>query len=487
MRRNIFLSCLAILISMSLFGQDMKLQPNVFMKIESGTTLKMGSGDLKIESDATGDACLIDLGNITYSSGGTAKVERYLSQGKWHLISSSVSGAVSGMFINDYLQSHSENTNLYTEILPLDTPLEIMQGYAFWTVDGAPSTETFEGTTNTGNKPFSFTKTDFDDEDDEGWNLIGNPYPSALDWDAVTIPANLGAAFWVFDPEYTDGEGSHYRYYISGGGAANTTSQYIASGQGFFVRATGSGTLQLTNAARTIDSQKFYKASEAELEENTMLVIKANNGGITNQTAIRFNENATDQIDRLFDVTCITSTSMKVPNLYSHCNNQKMSINTYPQITGHEVHPFFVQMGESKEIRISAHEMNTIPEEYPIYLEDVAAQTYQDLRTTPEYVFQYSENEIKEFKIHFKDITGIEEIDTQKILAYFQEDYLNINILTENMQSYHLSLYSLSGQLLYSMDSDQKQIQIPFSSSTGMYLLKIEDSKNSYQQKLIKK
>lgn len=164
-----------------------------------------------------------------------------------------------------------------------------------------------------------------------------------------------------------------------------------------------------------------------------------------------------------------------------------MSINTYPQIEGHEIIPFSVQMGETKEISITAEELNSIPAEYPVYLEDVAAQKFQNLRTQPEYVIQYTEGELKEFKIHFKDVTGIEEIDTQNILAYFQNDHLNINILSENIQNYKLSLYSLSGQLLYAMDSNEKQLQIPFNASTGIYLLSIEDSKNTYQQKLIKK
>ena len=487
-RIKLSLCLIGLIVFLGGYAQDLQIGPNTFMQIESGTTLNMGSGDLIVESDASGDATLIDLGNISYN-GGSAKVERYLSQGKWHLISSPISNAVSGMFINDYLQSHSASTNQYTEVFALDAPLEEMQGYAFWSVDGGASTEEFIGNTHTGNKTFDFISTDLPDDNDEGWNLIGNPYPSALDWDAVTIPTNLGGAYWVFDSDYTDDEGSHYRYYLSGAGAANTATQYISSGQGFFVRSNSfdGGTLELSNSARAYANPTFYKDSEAKQDENTMVVIKSSNGGVTTQTAIRFDENASDQVDRLYDVTCITSTSSNVPNIYSFSENQKMSINTYEEIAGHETVPFYVQMGESKEIRISAHEMNTIPEEYPIYLEDVAAQVYQDLRIQPEYVFQCQENEVKEFKIHFKDVTGIEEIDTQEILAYFQEEHLNVNILTENIQNYHLSLYSLSGQLLYAMDSDQKQLWIPFSASTGIYLLKIEDSKNSYQQKLIKK
>jgi hypothetical protein len=467
------------------YSQDISLEPNFFMKIESGTNLKMGAGDLIIESNATGDASLIDLGTVSFTT-GTAHVERYLSDGEWHLISSPVSDAFSGMFLNDYLQYHSENTNLYTEIIPTNVSLNIMQGYALWTVDGAPTTETFIGSTNTGNKSINFTKTDLPNNDDEGWNLIGNPYPSAIDWDLVTIPENLSGAIWVFDPGL--GAMGSYRYYINGGGVANTTTQYIPSGQGFFVRATGgNGSLQLTNSIRTHNSQGFYKESDNIQTDNTLLVIKASNGEITNQMAIRFDLSSTSNYDRLFDVPCILSSSPDVPNLFSILENQKMSINTFPKISGSETVSFYVQMTESNEIILKAEQINTIPAEYPIYLEDVTAQVYQDLRLNNEYSFHCIQDNVKEFKIHFKDVTGLCEMISQNIFAYFHGNNLSVNIISENIQSYHLRLFTISGKELISLSSNKKHIEIPISSSSGIYLLKIEDSKNTFQQKIFKK
>jgi len=205
--------------------QGLIIQPGTCMKIESGTTLDMSAGDLTVQSGASGDASLIDLGNVTYTGGGQARVQRYLTQGKWHLISSPVSSAVSGMFLNDYLQYFTEGANSWSDIPPVNTPLNVKQGYALWTVDGAPTTEVFSGTTNTGNQSRNFTLID------EGWNLMGNPYPSAIDWDAVTIPDELNGTFWLFDP--TTGANGEYRYYIKDGKNGNTTSQFIPSGQGF--------------------------------------------------------------------------------------------------------------------------------------------------------------------------------------------------------------------------------------------------------------
>ncbi|MBN1339821.1 MAG: hypothetical protein JXA03_10890 [Bacteroidales bacterium] len=195
-----------------LSAQALKVEPNTSLRVESGATLDLTGGNLVIESDASGDASLVDYGNITYSGSGQANVECYLTEGQWHLISSPVSNAVSGMFLGDYLQHHNESANLWTFITPTTLPLDIMKGFALWSVEPAPSTEVFTGITNAGPQSRIFT------QNGDGWNFMENPYPSAIDWDEVTIPAQLNGAFWLWDP--TIGTSGDYVFYITGGGIA---------------------------------------------------------------------------------------------------------------------------------------------------------------------------------------------------------------------------------------------------------------------------
>jgi len=320
--------------------------------VETSTTLDIsGGGDLFLESDTTGDASLIDLGTVSYTGGGEAKVKRYLTNGKWHLISAPVAGAVAGQFENDYMQIHDETTNSWTDVTSLTYGLEAAKGYALWTVDGAPTTEVFAGTTHTGNQTYSLSFTN----SEKGFNLVGNPYPSALDWEAVTIPGQLSGAIWLFDP--TVGDNGDYKYYISGGGGSNTTTQYIPSGQGFFVKATsGAGTLTLQNDDRTHGGQAYYKSGD----DNQMLVLKATGNNITTQTAIRFIAEATSQVDRLFDVQKIISNSTDVPNVYTQCAGEKMAINTLPSVTGHETVPLFFEAGMDGTDTFTASELESL-------------------------------------------------------------------------------------------------------------------------------
>ena len=67
-----------------------------------------------------------------------------------------------------------------------------------------------------------------------GWNMLGNPYPCAIDWEQMN-KANMEMVFWLWD-------GTGYQFYQVGGtkGGSNAganISQNIPSGQGFFIRA----------------------------------------------------------------------------------------------------------------------------------------------------------------------------------------------------------------------------------------------------------
>lgn len=462
-----------------LSAQGLQVEPGICIKVETGTTLAIsGGGDLFLESDATGDASLIDLGTVSYTGGGEANVERYLTNGKWHLVSAPVADIVAGQFENDYLQIHNEATNDWSDVTSLTYGLISAKGYALWTVDENPITELFAGTTNTGNQSYNFTQSG------QGYNLVGNPYPSVLNWDAVNIPGQLNGAIWLFDP--TVGDNGDYKYYISGGGESNTTTPYIPSGQGFFVRATGgAGTLAFDNNDRTHGGQLFYKATQS----NQMLVMKATGNNITTQTAIRFIPEATSQLDRLFDVNKIISNSTDVPNVYTYCDGEKMAINTFPSIAGHEIVPLHFEAGMDGTYTFTATEMESLGEEVPVFLEDIYINFVQDMRANPNYSFAYASGAAREFKIYFKDVTGIENPDAPGKLSvncYLANDVLHVNFMNSpaNIGAATISVYSLTGQELLYLQTSQTDNDIPFPVSQAVYIVRITTKKGIFSTKV---
>jgi len=74
-----------------------------------------------------------------------------------------------------------------------------------------------------------------------GYNFLGNPYASAIDWDSANWGADKGSvsgAIWMWNPVA--------RGYATYNNAVGTLggSRYIASGQSFFINATATGTIK---------------------------------------------------------------------------------------------------------------------------------------------------------------------------------------------------------------------------------------------------
>ena len=97
-------------------------------------------------------------------------------------------------------------------------------------------------------------------EADQGWNLLGNPTASALDWKAASgwTKTNISETIYVWDPSTND-------YLVSNGINGNLPDNRIAPWQAFWVQATAaSPALSFTNDVKTIEPYLFIGGEHAE-------------------------------------------------------------------------------------------------------------------------------------------------------------------------------------------------------------------------------
>ncbi|HEX9950586.1 MAG TPA: ice-binding family protein [Rubricoccaceae bacterium] len=110
--------------------------------------------------------------------------------------------------------------------------------------------------------PFTFDLSYTDDPDAsadlDGWNLLGNPFGTSLDWDAVEIGGALDASVYAYDPAYLGGS---YRAYAGGIGAL--TDGVVASMQGFWVHTTAPGATLAAPAASQTSGGTLYRGATA--------------------------------------------------------------------------------------------------------------------------------------------------------------------------------------------------------------------------------
>ncbi len=98
-----------------------------------------------------------------------------------------------------------------------------------------------------------------------GYTLLGNPYPSPIDFEIIAGTANLNQSYYLWDPTLAGNFGvGGYRLVqrtapntyqqtpvVLGGAVVDPTIRYIHSGQGFFLKATGANaSVVLTEAAK---------------------------------------------------------------------------------------------------------------------------------------------------------------------------------------------------------------------------------------------
>jgi len=97
-------------IPMLLFAQGMKVQPGTKVTLNSTGTLKlMNGGGLLLEDDYSNTPSFLQKGTLTFSGGGQAEVEQYLTKDTWHMVASPVNGATivsyKWMYLYQYLEA----------------------------------------------------------------------------------------------------------------------------------------------------------------------------------------------------------------------------------------------------------------------------------------------------------------------------------------------------------------------------------------------
>ncbi len=216
------------------------------------------------------------------------------------------------------------SAHVLTDVSP-DNKLDPMRGY-FVPGDTNFPKRRFVGDINNGeiSTPIYYTTITTTQWSGTNWNLVGNPYPSAIDlqtfWTLNAGTGNItdGIYFWnsAASPAYD--QCADYIVWnpvgvASSCGASSTqaTLGVVSSGQGFWVYANGTGTgtktLTFNNSLRTTaQNSNFYKKSPAF--ERVWLSVQRN-GRATNQILLGLKDDATVGYDPMYDARKLPESS----------------------------------------------------------------------------------------------------------------------------------------------------------------------------------
>ncbi len=455
---------------------NLKIEKGAEVTIETGNSLDV-YGDFYLYADASSSASFIDNGTVNIQ--GEVYADFHLDQDRWHYVSPPVDGAMSEVFLDIYLADWFEDTQSWAYINPIDIPLNQGEGFAAWSSSSTTGNKTIVftgGDLNTGTINLNVTATDIDGsisiDPDEGWNFVGNPYPSAIDWDlAGWTKTNLINSVYVWD-------GS--QYLVWNGSVGNLTDGIIPTMQGFMVKASDfNPSLQLSNSTR-IHGSAPYKS----VAVNNLLSIKVEGNEYSDEAFIHFNKQASIGFDNQYDAYKRFGDE-NAPQLYSMLEGIKYSINELPSGKLKSI-PMGFQCGEAGSFTLTFKGVKDIITNEEITLEDTKENAFINLSTQSSYTFDASTgDDAMRFILHFGAL-GEEEIPSDNVVeVYSCKDKIFIEN-PSNIQGIEMDIMNVTGQIIHhaSLSSNTTStLQIDIPAAYYFVRLKMKDG-TSYTKKI---
>ena len=242
---------------------------------------------------------------------------------------------------------------------------------------------------------------------DDNWNLLGNPYPSAikaLDFLNANVNIQGFVYLWTHGAAPVSSTNSFYNSflynyvdtdYIVYNGLGTVTGPagfngYIAAGQGFFVLmndgATGSSTVSFKNSMRnkTYGNTQFYRTSSNGTDAKHRIWLDlVDSNSISARTLIGYAPEATLGLDRLYDAYKNTANNLSI---YSVIDDETLIIQGRPSpFDSSDQVPIGVRIMQDGAYKIAIGAVDGLfsDSSQNIYLEDKQLGIIYDLRQNP--------------------------------------------------------------------------------------------------------
>ncbi|MCF8368554.1 MAG: hypothetical protein K9G76_05890 [Bacteroidales bacterium] len=378
-------------------------------------------GSIHIQAYETGTGSLINN-----SPNLQATIDCYFEEDQWHAITPPVSNALAGVFEGSYLKFYSEPDSVWTYINYLTTPLFEGRGYFAWNYEN--QTVSYSGLLNSGDFNPNLSYTSAAQHEGKGWNLVGNPYPSYINYDGSWPSSNVDETIYLYD-------GTQYVTWNGSVGAHG--SGEIAPGQAFWVHANADNPgLTIPDAKRMHGTQTFYKN-----ESSDCFFVKVTGNGYDDLSFVSFNDMATLQFDTKWDGYKLFG-SPEAPQLYTLSGNTKLAVNTLPKkeeisvplsiVTG--IEGIYTLASNSSEFSVYNH----------VYLEDKFKQIMTDLKAEDSYIFYaHPEDDHDRFILHFTP-TEKNSIAREAVTIYAYNN--TVYVFNPSMLEGVINVYDLLGR-----------------------------------------
>lgn len=388
----------------------------------------------------------------------------------------------------DYYVNAVSTTSVFGKAYSIGTPI-------------ANAALVFEGTPNNGTQTFALATSG------NGFNLVGNPYPSSLNLGAfyTANSARISSTFYFWDNKSTNvtlqngASTTNYGYATfnaanganptwvpapngNGGTAVVPTGGVANIGQGFIVKTLNTSvdtSLTFNNEMRVATNGTFFNKNNPSTEGKFWL--KLNSEYNTNNVfAVDYTTGASDSFDN-YDSKAIAIGS---DGFYTLADAQKLIIQGKASFDVDDVVPVGAKHFQNGNFTIAlVQKEGLFNNGQAIYLHDKVTGIYTDLQNGA-YTFTANAGEsTSRFEIVYKlNVLATTEVQKDNFEVYRDgQDF----VVRNNKNIEKVEIFDAAGRKIQTINESSKLIRVQLASK-GVYILKALSEGKEYTKKIIK-
>lgn len=319
-----------------------------------------------------------------------------------------------GSFISIYsydetVTGNADNAASYIAATDVTNTVDPKKGYFVYIADNATQVSDklidVVGPPLVGSQNLNVSFTANTSAAEDGWNLISNPYCSAIDWLAGGwTKTNMDDAIYIYNADNVQYVGS------VGGISYNGGNEIIGSSQAFMVHANAaSPSLIAAESVKSASNPTFYKSNNSTPAGVLRLQLDGLNGLYFDETVFRTTVGATANFDAALDAYKLYSFDPAAPNISSKVNGIEYVVNAVPEINNNLDIPVRVNVNTPGSYTINFKGLQNFATINCFTFEDKLTNTSIDLKLDSTYTFTSivdTNSAYSRFVLHF----GVEAI-----------------------------------------------------------------------------
>ena len=383
-----------ILVNNDMYARDLKILSGSGIEVMSGSSLVINRNITNLQGV---EGLIINSGSGAYAnlvcnnSNIEGRYNLFVEKDQWHFVTSPV---INELSVNDIFgDTQSDLFGIYQYDEPnaewlsaLGSDIISCLGYNIYYENESKSIS-FSGEFG------SFPVTNYiplSKTGNNGWNLIGNPFPCTIDWGNIQDNDAVG---WLNQNQLvenktiyitTGGSGSNTSFSVyngnSGIGIPDNESRYIAPGQGFWVRATETGELGINNLVRSSIQSEFKSDSSS----NLIIRMNITNDKYSDQAVLCEIYGAENKYEIFDSEKILNPNSLKI---YSVQDDKNLAINALPFTAENTIIDIGYNSYNEGNLRFDILPENVNFHEYDIILEDLYENIKTEINETGNYEF----------------------------------------------------------------------------------------------------